>query len=548
MTADETPAAPAEDRGQEQATQQAQEHERAQQQNEYSRLRLAAGIVGRTWLWFLAGCLLVTVVPMLFGWRPYVIESGSMSPRIKVGDIVLSAPAPESATARDLVGRVIVFDDPNIPGRVVTHRVAKALPDDTMRTKGDANPQLDSQPIHRTSVRGMGRLLVRYAGLPYIWMQTDNWGALVLFALSVLLAARWVARDGDVDADHPVVGGPPTDDDPPRAATGADAEPVDPTTRPARPRPARPGRSRRPTEPTRPTVARRLAGRSAVVLGLGLLLALSTTSAAFSATSRNVGNRWTVPTYSYTTEAVALGPDIYYKLDNASGANVTDSSGNAFTGTYNGTGTNFTYGVPGALVDQSPNLAVTQKNNNACIFTPATASEPASGPTTYSEIVWFKVAAGYALGGKLVGFENQRTTTVSTQYDRHIYMDGNGKLVFGVWITSTGVPKSITTTPSYNDGGWHMAVSTMGAAGMRLYVDGVLQASDANTVSETFNATGYWRFGCGNLSGWGAAANWSGPNAPSASQNYALQGSLDEVAVYPSQLSAANVAFLYFIR
>ena len=93
MTADETPAAPAEDRGQEQAPQQAQEHERAQQQNEYSRLRLAAGIVGRTWLWFLAGCLLVTVVPMLFGWRPYVIESGSMSPRIKVGDIVLSAPA-----------------------------------------------------------------------------------------------------------------------------------------------------------------------------------------------------------------------------------------------------------------------------------------------------------------------------------------------------------------------------------------------------------------------------------------------------------------------
>ena len=81
MTADETPAAPAEDRGQEQATQQAQEHERAQQQNEYSRLRLAAGIVGRTWLWFLAGCLLVTVIPMLFGWRPYVIESGSMSPR-----------------------------------------------------------------------------------------------------------------------------------------------------------------------------------------------------------------------------------------------------------------------------------------------------------------------------------------------------------------------------------------------------------------------------------------------------------------------------------
>ena len=58
----------------------------------YSRKLLFGGIVGRIWLWFVAGCLAVTLIPMLFGWRPYVIQSGSMQPRIKVGDIVIASP------------------------------------------------------------------------------------------------------------------------------------------------------------------------------------------------------------------------------------------------------------------------------------------------------------------------------------------------------------------------------------------------------------------------------------------------------------------------
>ncbi len=75
--------------------------------------RLSAGIVGRTWLWFLAGCLLVTLIPILFGWRPYVVESGSMEPRIKVGDVVLASPEHDPET---LLGHVAIFDDP-LPGR-----------------------------------------------------------------------------------------------------------------------------------------------------------------------------------------------------------------------------------------------------------------------------------------------------------------------------------------------------------------------------------------------------------------------------------------------
>src|SRR3954452_14766117 len=81
----------------------------------YSRWRLTAGLLGRSWLWFLAGCLLVTFVPILFGWRPYVIQSGSMAPKIKVGDVVLASPENDP---QKLLGHVTTFDDPDRPGKV----------------------------------------------------------------------------------------------------------------------------------------------------------------------------------------------------------------------------------------------------------------------------------------------------------------------------------------------------------------------------------------------------------------------------------------------
>jgi len=299
---------------------------------------------------------------------------------------------------------------------------------------------------------------------------------------------------------------------------------------------------------------RRLLLRAAAQLGVGLMLALPTAHAAFASITKNNTDSWSVPNWDYTTEAKALGPYIYYKLDEATpSANVTDSSGNGHTGTYNGTSTNYLYQQPGAYTTDLPNTGVTQRNNNACIY--SSGARPAPGPPVYSEIVWFKTANGYSGGGKLVGFETAQAGVSNSgnggQYDRHVYMDGSGKLWFGVWLTASSTTKTINTASSYNDGNWHMMVATMGPtapAGMGLYVDGVLQASDPNTTSETFLNPGYWRFGCGNLSGWGGATTWTGPNAPATQANVALQGSLDEVAVYHSQLTAAQIAFLFWIR
>jgi signal peptidase I len=523
----------------------------------YSKKLLFGGTMGRIWLWFVAGCLAVTLIPMLFGWRPYVIQSGSMQPRIKVGDIVLASP---NHDPKQLLGHITVFQDPDFPGtdRMKTHRVIQIAKDGLLVTKGDANQSADSVHVPVTQVAGIGRLLVRFAGLPLVWAHTGKWLYLFLFGLSLYLSAWIVAKDREPyedDIDD-------SDDNADSDDSDSDTGEADDASGPAAPDS---GADLAPSRPKEPTfvlgvdrrkfkrVGKRLLWRSTALLGLGLMLALPTAHAAFAAISKNTNDSWSVPNWDYTTEAKALSPYIYYKLDEPSGGTATDSSGHGYTGTYNGGATNYSYGVNGAFTTDTPDLGVTQKNANSCIFSPASSGVATNGPTTYSEVVWFKSStAAYNLGGKLVGFETSQNglsdSTAAGQYDRHIYMDGNGHLWFGVWLTGPGTAKTITAATDYADANWHMAVATMGAGGMKLYVDGVLAASDVNTVSETFLKTGYWRFGCGNLSGWGTAANWTGANAPLTQANVAFQGSLDEVAIYNSVLTPAQIAFLYWIR
>jgi large repetitive protein len=172
-----------------------------------------------------------------------------------------------------------------------------------------------------------------------------------------------------------------------------------------------------------------------------------------------------------------------------------------------------------------------------------------AGPATLSEIIWFKAPNTYKTGGKLIGFETPRTGVAVAggggTYDRHIYMDGNGRIWFGVYNAAA---ITISSAASYNDGAWHMAVATIGAAGMHLYIDGAQVATNANTVAEA--TTGWFRVGCGNLAGWGTP-NWSGVNSPGASTpaaNFPFLGSLDEATVFMTQLTAAQVSFLYFTR
>ena len=562
-----------------------------------SSARLWGGFLGRAWLWFLAACLVVTFLPMLFGWRPYVVESGSMQPRIKVGDVILSSPEHDE---QKLLGHVTVFEDPDAahPGTIKSHRVIKINSNGTMVTKGDANVTPDPAPLPLKNVKGIGRLLVRWIGLPLIWVQHGQWLKLALLVGSLWLAAFLVVRDQDEpvaednsdddsdddldddggddtdiengeDLDVDMLGDDTTDEvfnsrvtwvpgSKPRHLNGDPDGPLQWKPRGSGLRRLRRGRHREPSAPAE--FARSFAVRFGMVLVAvaGLLVpTVQAAQAAFSTTTRNTASAWaTAASFipDYTADTQALNPYLYWKLDDVVGTkknqNTTalDYSSNNRNGLYDPTpySGGFTMQQPGAFASLTPNYSVLSAggtgNNASCITTNAAAENPA--PVTYSEIIWFKTANGYSGGGKLIGFESKQTgvsdNSQGGQYDRMIFMDTTGHLTFGVW---TGATTTITTNSRYNDGNWHMAVATMGGDpggdGMKLYVDGALVGSNANTTSQDYASTngGWWRVGCGNLQGWGS--NWT------AQTNYAFAGNLDEATVYTTELSAQNVANLY---
>jgi len=144
---------------------------------------------------------------------------------------------------------------------------------------------------------------------------------------------------------------------------------------------------------------------------------------------------------------------------------------------------------------------------------------------------WFRTTS--TTGGRLLGFGNAQTG-LSSSYERSLSLTNAGKVVFGVF---TGLVVTVVSPAAYNDGAWHEAVATMdgtlGGGGMRLYVDGVPVAANANILSQP--GIGYWRIGYDNLANWGAATPTT----------YGPTGAVDDAAVYATVLTPAKVSAHY---
>jgi len=224
-----------------------------------------------------------------------------------------------------------------------------------------------------------------------------------------------------------------------------------------------------------------------------------------------------IPTDPYGKAIYQSDPDLYWRVGESSGATAFDSGPSGSNGIYAG---GVTKSVTGAIA-RTNDKAITLNGFDGAVA----ASSQVNNPTVYSEELWFKTTTNR--GGKLIGFGSNQTG-FSGSYDRHVYMFDDGRLRFGVWTGQTNV---IDTGRAYNDGAWHHLVATQGPDGMNLYVDGANVGSNPQTAAQAY--TGYWRVGGDNC--------WGGN-----SSNY-FAGSIDDVAVYSTELSAAAVASHYAI-
>lgn len=95
----------------------------------------------------LLGLLVLAVGPRLYPFQAFYVRTGSMSPTIPVGALVVAT----RVSADDLgPGDVIVFRRPDQPGMMVVHRiesVAAGSSGPVFKTKGDANGGPDSWQV-----------------------------------------------------------------------------------------------------------------------------------------------------------------------------------------------------------------------------------------------------------------------------------------------------------------------------------------------------------------------------------------------------------------
>jgi hypothetical protein len=272
--------------------------------------------------------------------------------------------------------------------------------------------------------------------------------------------------------------------------------------------------------------------RTAHVAVLTAALMLPVAGAGFMGLTRSVTNVWAAATSftSYPDAVAALSPWMWWRMDETGGATTAaDSSGNGRTGSYlvNGSSPYVVQGQPGAFPGETPNRAVRLTSPQACVV--MSSSGAVSTPAELTEIVWFKTTSTST--GRLLGLERPRTgvTTTGKAQDRHLYLDGAGRVWFGI---NTGTHQTLSSGPGFNDGQWHMAAATLGPSGMKLYVDAVLVGTNPSVTTVT--STGWWRAGCGNI-----------PGLSTTVTNYPFSGWLDEVSVWADELTPAQLQTLF---
>jgi chitodextrinase len=227
---------------------------------------------------------------------------------------------------------------------------------------------------------------------------------------------------------------------------------------------------------------------------------------------------------AYQSAVAADAPTFFWRLGEPAGPLAADSSAGAQGGQY---WRPFTYGAAGPIAGEA--TAVTTNGVDSVV-----SSNKFPSPSTFSAEAWFRTTT--TSGGKIIGFGNRQNgydfsgnPAVSNNYDKHVYMTNDGRVVFGVYNGSTD---TVTSPTALNDGQWHHVVATQGPKGMALYVDGAAVGKNGVTTNQAYD--GYWRVGGDNIGGW--------PNQPASSF---FAGTIANVAVYPSALPLSSVRAHY---
>jgi hypothetical protein len=203
----------------------------------------------------------------------------------------------------------------------------------------------------------------------------------------------------------------------------------------------------------------------------------------------------------------APGPVGHWKFDEGSGTSVTDSSGNANTGTWYGGGNHW---VPGKFGKAGG------FNGSNDWVTPASYTGVPTGNQSYTMSAWVNVTSlpnavnRVIVGCGRYGFTNQdnalKLTYEGGQYKIYNYWWGN----------------DLSANISNPSGSWHHIAATYDGVTRRIFLDGVQKSSDSPSAHNVQNVS-YFRIG--NDGGGGSV----------------FSGSIDDVKIYNYARSADQI-------
>lgn len=113
---------------------------------------LAFVLLANLWIMFQANTS-KDKVPSVFGYKPFIVLSGSMETDIRVGDLIITKEIDPTTLVK---GDVIAFRDPE--GTITTHRIIELVDcyqDTCFITKGDNNQSQDQQLVELDDVEGI---------------------------------------------------------------------------------------------------------------------------------------------------------------------------------------------------------------------------------------------------------------------------------------------------------------------------------------------------------------------------------------------------------
>jgi signal peptidase I len=137
------------------------------------------------------GLTTLVVGPRLYPFESFYVRSGSMSPAIPVGALVIATRAPADRLHQ---GDVIVFERPDRRGTMVVHRIDAVVRTPTGRafiTKGDANNSPDGWRVAATGEGWRAVYSLSQVGVTVGWLHAalSRRGWLGAFAIVVAVCA-----------------------------------------------------------------------------------------------------------------------------------------------------------------------------------------------------------------------------------------------------------------------------------------------------------------------------------------------------------------------